>query len=135
MKFRMLVEHADGQGEPWWEDYDKSNIPDPEAWCRRTVDTFNKTLRPKERARRLLTVEVLDANTDPEHRWEKQNAITQQDRLGSLYDTMKCAACGITGRLYGLRRGVVRDQRYRAKVYERCDTAQRHLHKAAKEGE
>lgn len=43
---------------------------------------------------------------------------------------MRCSACKVTGRRYGLgQNGVALDRKFRAKVYERCDTAQEHLEK------
>lgn len=47
----------------------------------------------------LDNTQVLQA--DNAHEWEKQNLVTQKDKIG-LYDKFRCARCGVTVKRYGL---------------------------------
>jgi len=108
VKFRIRCRYADGTGEPWWENYEKpgvTSLKEAEEWAEATIDSFNSTLRPHERARKLLAVELLPDDTDVKrfvsHNWEKTNLITKASR-GMSFDEMECKNCGATGRRYGL---------------------------------
>lgn len=125
MRFRMKCAHI-GETEGWWEDYDE-NTDDAQAYAENLIARFNDTLRPGERPRQLLEVEVLDGNPNTTHEWEKISLVTERGRDGRLYDRYRCVNCGITARRYGLNRTPTRDPEYKAKVYESCDTARAHL--------
>ena len=62
------------------------------------------------------------------HDWQKSNLVTIV-KGHALYDQYQCTKCGITARRLGVRWPPVRDAKYKAKVYENCDTAQRHIAK------
>jgi hypothetical protein len=107
--------------------------------ARDLIENFNDTLRPGELPRRLLKVVYLgkegegnarklrDGSREP-HDWEKSSLVTE---VGG-YDRMKCSKCNITGRRYGLGdTGTRRDEAYRAKAFEYCDTARALLAKRA----
>ena len=127
MRFVIHVKHI---GEPdesaWVETYDKP-CSDPTAWARETIDRFNATLKPYEKAREVVRAERL-GDSPVAHHWMKTNLVTiaQRERM---YDTYKCIGCGITGKRYGLSEMVALDEEYKAKVYQHCDTAIAHLQK------
>lgn len=129
MKFKIRVA-SERSPKGWWENYDKNDVDDAELWARQTIKRFNETLRPNESPRRLLEVVVIEAESHPDHAWVKTNNFTLQARDGSLYDDIVCTTCGITGRRYGLTH-FVRDRKYKAKIYQRCDTAQVQLARLA----
>ncbi len=105
-----------------------STLEDAEVWAKELLDRFNDEERSmygeKGRPRTLLRVE-LPGSSNREHDWRK-TSLTTQRRGGELYDAMRCERCGITGKRPGLG-GIVLDSKYRAKVYQRCDTAMAHL--------
>ncbi len=115
--------------DPWWEKYDKP-IEDPRGWAKETIECFNSTLRPSEEPRELLDVQIIDAQSNKDHTWVKQNIMTIM-RGSSSYDKVKCQVCGITGKRFGLSPSVRIDSKFMAKVYQRCDTAKVHLDKKA----
>ena len=125
MKFKIkCCDERDPDG--WWEEYDK-DIDNPQEWARETITSFNHTLRPGERLRKVLEVVVLDVNSIKDHDWQKTNSFTIMK--GSLsYDTMQCSRCGVTGKRYALGQGgTTIDGKYRAAAYQRCDTAMKKL--------
>ena len=122
MKFRIECKHAIGK-DTWWETYDE-NTDDPVAWAERTVDYFNKTLRPGEEKRVLLRVEVIDADAR-KHDWFKETAgmsVKVPGRSG-VVDLMRCSKCGITGKRLGLKSGVLIDSKFKRKAYRECHTS------------
>ena len=125
MKFKMQVTNGDGT---WWEEYDK-DIIDAHSWAERTVSEFNATLHPKERSRELLAVEVLDRQSQKDHDWEKTTLTTISNGY-HIYNKYRCRRCGVTAKRYGLSESFVLDGRFaRAEVYQRCDTASKHIQK------
>lgn len=123
MRFRIEIQTADGRR--WWEDYDKPLPPEPGyavEWALDTIERFNDTLRAGEAPRRLMNVEVLEADTVKDHDWRKTNMVTIMEG-SSMYDTYECSRCRITGKRFGLSDGIRRDARYKAAVYMRCDTS------------
>lgn len=125
MKFKILIRTEDGR--EWWEDYDK-DIPDAQKWAEDTIGQFNKTLRPNEKSRTLLKVEVEDSSNDKHHRWRKYTGGMSSGKDGA--DIMYCERCGITGKRYGLSGLVTIDSKYRKKVFRQCDTARKETGKS-----
>ncbi len=126
MRFRMMIRYANGSGKPWNEDEDRPQIPDlghAETWAKSTVAMFNKTLRPGELARELVSVEELP-DEPVAHGWQKTNLVTVQ-RGSSMYDTYRCTQCGITGKRYGLSGEVKRDSIFKSPGYADCKKAQK----------
>lgn len=120
MKFRIQVERVDGSTESHWETYDE-DTKDAQKWAEELIAWFNGTVRPGESKRRLLAVEVVDSYSIKDHTWSKTNLVTLQSPQG-FYDSVKCSRCGVVARRYGMRR-IVRQNPFRAKKFERCDTA------------
>jgi hypothetical protein len=82
------------------------------------VDFFNRTLRPGERPRKLVSVTETELKTKiMPHQWEKVSLVTEKGG----YDRMKCSNCGATGKRYGLGlSGVAIDNKYK-KFAEGCE--------------
>lgn len=117
MKFKIEVEQ---DGRTWWEEYDE-DTDDAQQWGEAIVKWFNNTARPEATTRTFLSAEVLDLKSQKDHDWNKQNLMTLTSPQG-LYDQVKCVRCSIVARRYGLTR-IVRQNPYRAKKFERCDSA------------
>jgi hypothetical protein len=64
MKFKILVRINDDPPYERWEEYTEA-VDDAEVWARKTVEWFNSTLRPNQKTRTLLKVEVIDAKEVP----------------------------------------------------------------------
>ena len=120
MKFNIKV--ADTTGREWWEPYER-DVKDARAWAVEAIARFNDTLRPHEKERTLLEVVIEDESNAGFHRWIKLTAGQSVAFRGSIVDLMQCERCKITGKRYGLSENIKRDSVYRAKKYERCDTA------------
>lgn len=131
MKFKIRVCNKGETKYPWEEDYD-IDTKDPQAWAEDTIKRFNSALRPGERERYLLNVEVIDEYSVKDHTWEKQNLVTVA-KAGEYYDILKCGRCGITARRFGINQIVLDWQFKGAKVYQRCDTSLAHLKKKRRE--
>jgi len=122
MKFRVKVSEG---GDPWWETFDLAT-DDPKAWAEETLDRFNDTRRSGDKFRVLHEVEILDVDSVERHTWKKLSLVTEVNRHGH-HDRMQCENCSITGKRYGIGGGVTVDSRYKSKVYQRCDTALKHM--------
>lgn len=120
MKFKIKVGPADEAFEPHWEEYDE-NIDDAQKWAEDIIVFFNNTAQPGAVERILLAVEVLDPDTIKNHDWSKKNLVTLTSPQG-FYDHMVCTRCGVIARRYGLC-NMVRQNPYRAKKFDRCDTS------------
>jgi hypothetical protein len=118
MKFR--IKYSDGAHDQW-EDYNK-NVPDPEVWAKDTIEYFNSTLRPGEKPRTLLAVEIQDTR-QLQHEWVKRTDGMSVLYRGGCVDNYYCEVCGITGKRTGLSTIIVRDYKWRAKKYELCIAA------------
>ncbi len=130
----VVLTVTDDRGRPWEETYNWpriSTLADARAKAEAVIQGFNDTLRPHEQPRTLVDVKETATGAHEPHEWEKTNLITQSRGM-SHFDTMKCPWCGITGKRFGLKEGVIRDRPYRAKVYDHCDTARAHLAKQSK---
>lgn len=128
-KFRLLVT-SDGAKASWWETYVEVT-DNPLSWGKETIAYYNNTLRPGEKRRTLLAVELIEDELAPvNHAWEKQNLFTRY-HIGSAraYDDMKCTRCGVRGKRFGLGENVKRVNPFRPNVYARCDTALAHMKK------
>jgi hypothetical protein len=123
MKFIMYCRNTDQPDqEPWKEPEDRPLKPFPEtaegaeAWAKQCLANFNATLRPGERHRTLVRVEVVAEGTSL-HQWRKVSLVTEKGG----YDRMECEVCRITGKRYGLgQSGVKVDAKFRAKKYQNC---------------
>ena len=118
-------------GNEWDEQYEK-DVEKPEEWAKQVTKQFNETLQPNENPRDLVSVKVVAMNTRPNHDWGKTNLVTVSED-GLLFNEYACRACGVTGRRYELDSDVILDREFKAKVYARCDTAEKHLAKAKKQ--
>lgn len=120
MKFQIQVKEQDSQ--PWWESYDRHEVTTKEealAYGKQTVEYFNSTLRPGERAREVLDARIVgEGEVGRSHKWRKQNLYTLADHHGN-FDKVKCELCEVTARRYGISH-IVRQTPYRAKKYQYC---------------
>ena len=103
MKIDITVKHADGSDESWVENYDRPSvktIEDANKFAAQLIQTFNNTLRPHEKARKILSVTLVGESDAPDHNWSKTNLVTIiNPRLG-FYDTLQCERCGITANIW-----------------------------------
>jgi hypothetical protein len=131
MKIKMKVKSINSD-YTWDEEYDVETGIDAKDYAEKLIINYNTTLRPHEVARELVDVIVVDENSEVihQHNWEKQNLVTIV-RGNSIYDTMKCSMCGITGKRYGLV-GIQRDSKYKAKCYDTCEGAIKQMNKLKK---
>jgi hypothetical protein len=122
MKINITVAHADGAGEPWVEDYDRPDvktIDDANEYATALIAYWNSTLRPHEKARRVVLVEMTGESGPTAHDWEKVNLVTiLDDRLG-MHDILRCKNCHVTAKRYGLT-NMLMDRKFRAKKYQGC---------------
>lgn len=131
MKFKIRVCREDGKktqsGEQdWWETYDKV-ITNAQAEAEQIIKYWNDTLRAHEHRRKLLEVVVLDSRMHTsEHVFEKQNSFTVRIR-NSAYDVYRCTYCGVTAKRYGLNGSIIRDPKFKAKLYADCEKAKEKL--------
>lgn len=123
MKFNIHVAYRDEPGEPWIEDYNRPDIKTEDQareWAARTIEWFNSTLRPGERARKVTGVSFEDNKAVRSHEWHKTNLVTLHNGR-NLYDTLICLVCGVTAKRHGLDR-IVLDPKYRKNFkYATCD--------------
>ncbi len=122
MKFNLHVAYRDVDGEPWIEDYNRSEITTEEhahQYGEQIIKYFNDTLRPGEEARKLLNVTFEDNGLKAYHDWSKTNLYTIIDPRLGVYDTLRCVVCRITAKRYGLTTIKI-DSKYRAKGYKVC---------------
>lgn len=122
MKFILIVRDK-GQDREWKEPYDEpglNSLAEIKDWAIKTVDRFNETLRPHEKPRELVNIEIPENSESDEHKWYKFRPMTQADS-GSLYDLMKCEKCGIMGKRYGLGEGgVTRESPFTSHKFASC---------------
>lgn len=130
MKINMKVKMVK-TGMVFDEEYDIENNLEPSEYAQNLINNFNNTLRTGESPRELLSVKVIDESPiQTEHHWEKQNLVTIMGRNGA-YDNLKCIRCGITARRYGFNH-ILRDKKYKAKIYDTCEGALYQLEKNRK---
>lgn len=111
------------------EEYSIEDNEDMMVYANNLINNFNKTLRPHESPRELLRVIEIETSKDNhiKHQWEKQNLVTIIHG-GENYDKLKCVFCGITAKRYGMNQ-IKRDSKYKAAVYDNCDTARDQIEK------
>ena len=124
---RELTVHIRSEYHEWAEVYREGERgsfpvgePDLDAWAQELVTRFNAGLRPGEMPRHVVKTEVADLVGDVkiEHQWEKTNLVTIV-KGQRMYDTARCAVCGITAKRYGVG-GYERDPKFRSAKYEWC---------------
>lgn len=121
MQFYLIVKYLNKNGDPWKEKEDRpevTTLEEAEAWGKETINRFNETLHPGEAPRKYVGVEKVSDLTF-KHDWEKTNLMTISDRTG-MYDTYRCAACGITAKRYGIGGSIHRDRKFKAEKYSLC---------------
>jgi hypothetical protein len=122
MKINITITHNDGTNEPWVEDYDKpqvKTIDDANEFAVALIQQFNNTLRPGEKSRKVLFVEIAGESGPPDHDWSKMNLVTVMDPRLGFYDILQCTRCGITAKRFGLDRILI-DRKFRAKKFQKC---------------
>lgn len=124
MKFNMIIA-TEAYPEDCWTELEEVDTKDPQEYAENIVRLFNNSLKPGEKKRILLRVEILDKEGVLHHTWEKSNLFTITER-GLSYDVYQCKRCKITGKRFGLDRTVKRDPKFKAEVYQRCDTSLDH---------
>ncbi|MBA7542925.1 hypothetical protein ES705_35250 [subsurface metagenome] len=124
--------------DEWDEPEDQPQIEtlvEAEIWGRKVIENFNASLKPHERAREFLGVEIVDEESD-KHRWVKRSLTTVMSRSGGRsYDKYGCDGCGITGRRYGLDAHVQRDSDFKAAGFESCKMSKVLLERRRKRAE
>ena len=126
MKFKIKCDYQVGESSPWWEEYSE-NITNADVWAKRTIDHFNATLRPGERPRMLLAVDIIESGNEKLHEWSKLTVGMSVQFRGQTCDLMRCKKCGITGKRFGLKSSITVDSKYRKKVFRECDSALKEL--------
>jgi len=121
MLFKMKCAKENDEENFWFEEYDK-DTKNPEELGKSYIECFNNTLRPGEKRRVFLGVEIIDANAAKDHNWVKRTGGMSVMFRGEIVDLVYCSRCGITGKRYGLSH-IRKDSKYSQKVYERCDTS------------
>lgn len=122
MKYRMKYSMGPFSGYVYEEIDTDTN--DAAFDAKQLLHFFNRTRRPGDIRRTFHSVEVLDKHSIEKHDWRKTSLVTE----AGGYDRMKCERCGITGKRYGLgQHGVIRDKKYSAVKYCRCDDAKKSM--------
>ena len=104
----------------WDEDFEDSDIEDPQEYMVQMLRRFNLGLRPGEEPRQLVRVVKLSDEGLGKHSWEKTNFITIKGRHG-MYDTAKCRKCGVTAKRFGIGGDHVPDAKFKAEKYSDCN--------------
>lgn len=113
----MKVKYADAEDSSAWEEpitvFVDTHVT-AEQHAQETVDYFNRTLKPHEKERKLVSVKdtVIDKTAIIPHNWIKISLVTEKGG----YDKMKCTQCGATGKRYGLY-GVRIDSKFKHRKY------------------
>lgn len=129
-KFTMRIKKIGTKdSEAWDEEMEFAGITDAELArekAQEIVDRFKATLRKGEVERVLVDVTFVEElrYSRRHHTWVKVSLVTE----AGMYDRMKCEVCGITAKRYGIGAGhPIRDPKYSADIYARCDTALKHI--------
>ena len=108
MQFTIWVKD-DGADDStaWSEKYNKPVI-NAQTYAEDIIANFNAALRPCERLRVLLRVEVVPNDVRMRHDWRKISLVTQI--VGQrIFDRYECKQCGATGKRHGVIEGVKPD--------------------------
>ena len=122
MKIKITVKNATSE---WSEEYDRAGIGDngnilqAQDWAYQLIETFNETLRPFEKRRELIGVEIIGKSA-PAHDWIKRTNGMSVEFRGALVDLFECRKCGITGKRFRLGDAVKRDSKYKAQRFANC---------------
>lgn len=133
MKFKIRIrEHESGR--EWDEPYEKDDVTDQasaQEWAEKTIEFFNSTCRPGEPGRDLLsvTIDETTSGATKEHDWYKTNMTTVRSGRHLSHDAYICKRCKITAKRTGLDSPIIRDRKFKAQVYARCDTSLAHRKK------
>ena len=124
-KFRIQVKTLRGKAS-WWEKYEVAT-ESPEAYAQEILAFFNKTLKPFEEPRVILSVEMLEDTGNIQHTFFKKTDGMSVEFRGETVDLMQCSECGITGKRFGLQPTVKLDSKWSKKCYRFCNTAKEAL--------
>lgn len=87
----------------------EEDVHDAEARGRYCIDViWNSQLRPHEKRREFVRVEVLDSDSKGKkpslgpHKYMKSNLVTKEHN-GRTYDEFVCTTCGLYAWAYGIR--------------------------------
>jgi len=124
VKFRILCCNA-GEADQgsWWEEFDKPGEDAHEAGYHAVYVSWNMNLRPGDKLRDILAIEVLDSELGDalvDHQWRKSNLVTIRGGPYGSYDKYTCEVCGITAKRYGIGGQLVRDTKYLYKNFRYC---------------
>lgn len=120
MKLKIKVRSL-GTKREWEEDYDVlivGNLQQAEEWADRLIKRFNETLRPGELRREVVSTSLVGVST--KHDWQKMTSGMSVSFRGGIVDIFQCSVCQVTGKRFGLRAGIKRDSKFRAKKYAIC---------------
>jgi len=119
MKFRIILSDS---SHKWHEDYNVFEVTSKvaaEKYATRMIENFNLGLRPNEKPRKLVRIEIGKDDCKLDHYWEKLNLVTERDRTGS-FDRLRCKRCSATARRYGIS-SIVRDKKFKDEKYISCN--------------
>lgn len=105
IKYTIFVKYADKPDDTAWKEKMSYVVDDSvteQSHAESIIERFNKSLRPGERPRKLVKIEIEDNDKQIDHQWEKKSLVTQPGG----YDIMVCKNCGVTGKRYGLSQSV-----------------------------
>lgn len=126
MKFKIKV----SDDISVWEEELEKNITNPRKYAEDMIKMFNNTLRPGEKPRTLLDVEILgDPENEELHNWQKRTDGMSVNFRGYTVDIMYCEKCHVTGKRFGMTTRVILDSKYRKKVFRKCNTSIEYLKK------
>lgn len=125
MKVKATISNFETPNDTWIEELELPNGIDPIEGVACIIAHYNDTIEhPNDKPRAVHSVEVINEDTKPDHDWSKTNLVTIMPKNGGQsYDTVRCTTCGVTGRRYGFGNEPKLDRKFKAKCYQRCDTA------------
>ena len=111
----MKIKHYfTSEGDPTvYEETFDVETNNPEAWVKETLSVFNLTLRPHEKFRTTVKVEILDPSNDNKHTWVKRTDGMSVNFRGRVTDLFYCQKCGITGKRFRLGAEVKIDSKFK----------------------
>ena len=99
INYSARIQTVDGK-KSWTEDFTDLVVDDmlPLRHCQFLISRFNDTLRPGEKARKVLNTRTSKNTSIKPHDWEKKNLVIER---GSSYYVYQCKNCGATGKRHG----------------------------------